>query len=227
MSKSSANPLHPKRWTVLTWLAVLLWAWQPVIRNFPPSESYSVDPVSGELSGPTRYRRLSELPFPVGWPLYYVKPSYLAAPAVPIPAGTPMPPPAPSSVHPFAIVANFVLVVVAMSSLVYFLQKTRYRYSLLFMFAVMTAVPLYFALGPLIAMLFGREAAGWYPLAVYFSPILAALAVTFSIYPRLKWPPFRSMWMRGQPSFDDCANADDANFRRTEVGNARRLEGFN
>ncbi|MHB8956744.1 MAG: hypothetical protein ACYC4U_27600 [Pirellulaceae bacterium] len=129
-----------------------------------------------------------------------------------------MPPPAPSSVHPFAMVANFILVVIAISSLVYFLQKTRYRYSLLFLFGVMVAVPLYFRLGRLIAMLAGYEAARWYPIAVYFSPIFAALAVRFSIIPRPRWSLFRSIWKRGQHSFDGYANADDA------IAAASRLE---
>jgi hypothetical protein len=96
------------------------------------------------------------------------------------------------------MVANFSLVVIAISALIYFLQKTTYRFSLLFLFGVMVAVPLYFGLGRLVAMLAGYNAARWYSIAVYFSPIPAALAVRYSIFPRLKWSRFRSIWNRGR-----------------------------
>lgn len=219
MSKAGANRLHPKRWTALTWLAVVLWAWRPFALNFPPSESYTVNPVTGALSDPIQYDSLSELPFPVGWPLYYVKPSYLNAPAAPVaPVGTPMPLPPPSTVHPFAMVVNLTLVVTAISSLVYFLQTIRYRYSLLFLLGVMAAVPLYFGLGRLTALLAGHEATQWYSIAVYFSPVPAALAVRFAIFPRGDWRRFRSRWQHGQETFDRYINADDA------IAAASRLE---
>ena len=136
MSQTPANRFHPKRWTILTCLAIVFWAWKPIVLNYLPSVSYSEDPVTGKFSVPVHYTSLSEIDFPVGWPQYNVKPSYLTAPTAPVaPVGAPLPPPAPSSVHPFAMVANFVLVVIAISSLVYFLQKTKYRFSLLFLFA--------------------------------------------------------------------------------------------
>ena len=218
MSQTNANQLHPKRWTVLTWLAIALWAWKPIVLNYPPSVSYSKDPATGKYSVPTHYNGLSEFKFPWGWPLYYVKPSYLTAPAVPMLAGTPVPPPVPSSVHPFALVTNLILVVITISSLVYILQKTRFRFSLLFLFAVMTAVPLYFALGRFIAMLAGYDAAGWYQIAIYFSPIPAALAVKFSIFPRVNWSYFLSIWTHRQQSIDEYANGEDA------IAAALRLE---
>jgi len=219
MAKASVNPFYPTRWTALTWLAVLLWAWHPFTLNFPPSESYAVDSVTGELSQPTRYHSLSELPFPVGWPLYYVKPSYLTPPAVVSwIAGAPIPPPGPSSVHPFAMVTNLLLVVIAITSLVYFLQRTTFRFTLLLLFAVVSAVPLYFALGRFITMFAGYEAARWYSIAVYFSPIPAALAIKFSIFQRVNWACFPKIGTRCQQSFDSYANADDA------IAAASRLE---
>ena len=50
MSEASASPFNPKRWTALTWLAVLIWAWHPFVLNFPPSASSGVNPHTGELS---------------------------------------------------------------------------------------------------------------------------------------------------------------------------------
>jgi hypothetical protein len=202
----------------LTWLAVLLWLYDPFLLNLPHFESYTVDPVTGELSEPTRYKSLSELPFPVGWPLHYVKPSYLTTPAAPVLVGTALPPPAPSTVHPFALVTNVVLVLIAISSLIYVLQKTRYRFSLSFLFGVMMAVPLYFGAGRLIAMLAGYNVAQWYPIAVYFSPIPAVLVVRYSMFPRLNWLSVRSIWKRRHESFDGYSNADDA------IAAASRLE---
>lgn len=219
MPPTNSSRFHPKRWTALTWLAVLLWAWRPFTLNFPPSESYTVDPVTGELSEATKYQTLSELPFPVGWPLYYVKPSWLTAAVAPaLPVGAPTPPPAPSTVHPLAMVANFVLVVIAIGTLVYFLQKTVYRFSLLFLLGTMVAVPLYSGLGRLIAMVAGHDAVRWYSIAVYFSPVPAALAVRFAVVPRVEWRRFRSMWKHWQHSFDEYANAEDA------IAAALRLE---
>jgi hypothetical protein len=203
----------------LTWLAVLLWAWRPFTLNFPPSESYTLDPVTGELSEATRYQSLSELPFPVGWPLHCVKPSYLTSAALPVmPVGAPMPPQAPSTVRPFAMIANLVLVVIAIGTLVYFLQKTVYRFSLLFLFGAMAAVSLYFGLGRIIAMVAGHHAVRWYSIAVYFSPVPAALAVRFAVFPRLEWRRVRSLWQHCQHSIGGYANADDA------IAAASRLE---
>src|SRR6056297_2507796 len=111
MSRHDTKRFHPRRWTALTWLAIVLWAWKPIVLNYPPSVSYSQDPATGEFSVPTHYNSLSDLDFPVGWPLFYVKPSYLAAPTAPVmPVGAPLPAPTPASVHPFAMVANFALV---------------------------------------------------------------------------------------------------------------------
>ncbi|WP_145389160.1 hypothetical protein [Stieleria neptunia] len=169
-----------------------------------------MDPVTGALSESTRYQSLSELPLPVGWPLYYVKPSDLTAAAVPMPVGGPMPPPPPSTVYPLAIVANGLLVAVAMASLVYFLQQTMYRFSLLSLLGVTVTLPLYFGLGRFVAIIAGYDAWQWYSIAVYFSPVPAALAVRFSLVPRLDGGRFRSMWKHGQRSFEDYVNADDA-----------------
>jgi len=211
MPETNANRFHPKRWTALTWLAVLLWTWHAFSLNYPPSVSYTVDSVSGDFSEPTHYKSLAELPFPVGWPLHYVTPSYLARPVAPVmPVGTPPPPPAPSAVSPFAMVANFLLIATTISALVYLLQKTKYRFSLLFLCGVMSAIPLYFILGRLVVMLAGYDAGRWYTVAVYFSPVAAALAVRYSVFPRVNWPRFRRNWRVGPQSFDDYDNPDDA-----------------
>ncbi|MBI1314127.1 hypothetical protein GC176_22765 [bacterium] len=216
MSQSTANRFHPGQWTPLTWFAVLLWTWKPIVLNYPPAVSYSEDPVTGQFSVPTHYKNLSEIPFPVGWPLYYVKPSYLTAPSVApmMPVGAPLPPPAPSSIHPFALVANVLLVGIAIAALVYFLQKTTYRFALLFLLGVVVAVPLGIGLGRFVAMFGGYSAAHWvvhwYWIAVYFSPVPAALAVRYSIFQRMEWSRFRSMWNRGRRSCGEYENAEDA-----------------
>jgi len=211
MTPTNAGRCYPKRWTALTWLAVLFWIWHPVVRNFPPSESYAVDPITGELSGPTRYQSLSELPIPVGWPLYYVRPSYLSIPLSPIvPVGAPMPSPAPSTVHPFAFLANVLLVAVAIGAIIYILQKSMYRFSLSFLLGVMVVLPLYFGLARLVEMVAGYGAVQWYVVAVYFLPVPAALVVKFSLFPRLNWRRFRLIGKDNRHSFDDYTNADDA-----------------
>ena len=125
MQPVTSSRFHPRRWTALTWLAVFLWVYDAYVGNWPPFALRTVDSVTGELSDPIRYERLRDLPFPVGWPLYYVTPSYLLAPLPVLPVGAPLPPPAPSRVSAFAMVANFVLVAITLSALVYFLQKTR------------------------------------------------------------------------------------------------------
>jgi len=219
MPQTNANRFHPKRWTALTWLAVLLWIWQAFPLNYPPSVSYTMDSVTGEFSVPTHYKILAEIPFPVGWPLHYVTPIYLTAPVAPaMPIGAPLPPPAPSSVSLFAMVGNFVLIGIAISALVYFLQKMRYQFSLFFLLALMSAIPFYFALGRLVALLAGHNAVRWYIIAVYFSPIAAAVAVRYSFFPRLKLPRFRLIWSVRPRSFDYYDNPDDA------IADASRLD---
>lgn len=122
------NRFAPHRWTLLTWLAVLIWAWQGVVFNVPAFESRSVDPTAGAWSDPIRYQSLTELPYPVGWPLAYVRPDDLsAALATPLPVGAPPPVPGPSTVHPLALATNVVLIAGAIAALVYCLQKSAYR----------------------------------------------------------------------------------------------------
>jgi len=197
MSQDTGNRIHPGRWTSLTWFAVLLWAWKPIVSNYPPSISYSEDPVTGQFSVAKPYESLSEIDFPVGWPLYYVKPSYLTAPALApmVPVGSPVPPPAPSSVHPFALVGNTMFVGITVAALVYFLQTSTYRSGLMFLFGVVLAVPVCSGLGRLIAMLGGYSAAHgvvhWYWVALYLSPVPAALAVRYSIPQKIGWSRFR------------------------------------
>jgi hypothetical protein len=219
MSNPSANRFHPVRWTALTWLALLLWAWHPVPLNFPPSASYKVDPITGELSEPTRYRSLSELPFPIGWPLYYVRPSYLDSPSLPpMPVGAPLPPPAPSTVHPFAMAMNLALIVTALSALIYFLQKIAYQFSLLLLLGVMAAFPLYFAMGRVVAMIAGYNAVWWYTIAVYFSPIPAAFAAPHLAVLQSKVLYFQFLSKGSRCSSGDFDNADDT------IAAASRLE---
>ena len=186
MPQTNTKRFHPKRWTPLTWLAVVLWAWEAFSHNYPPSASYKVDSVTGKLSDPTHYKSLSEIPFPVGWPLHYVTPSYLFTPLPVMPAGAPMPLPAQSKVSLFAMAANFVLIMTAISALVYLLQKYLYQYSLLFVLLLMLIVPFYFTMGRLVVLLAGHNAGEWYHIAVYFSPVTVALAARYSVYPRFK-----------------------------------------
>jgi uncharacterized membrane protein len=80
------------------------------------------------------------------------------------------------------MVANFLLIATTISALVYLLQKTKYRFSLLFLCGVMSAIPLYFILGRLVVMLAGDDAGRWYTITVYFSPVAAALAVRYSVF---------------------------------------------
>jgi len=169
-----------------------------------------MDSITGELSDPIHYKSLSEYPFPLGWPLHYVTPSYFATPRPVTPAGAPLPPPAPSVVSPFAMVANFLLVVIAMSALIYCLQTTMPRYSLLTLLILTAAVPLNFAFGRLTMMLFGSNAVRWYGVTIYFSPIAAAVALKYSLFQRVKWPQRRLNWISDRRSFDDYNNADDA-----------------
>ena len=209
MPQTNANRFHPKRWTPLTWLAILLWAWEAFSHNYPPSASYKVDSVTGKLSDPTHYKSLSEIPFPVGWPLHYVRPSDLSIGPVTL-VGAPMPLPAPSNVSLFAMAANFVLIMIAISALVYLLQKYLYQYSLLFVLLLMLIVPLYFALGRLVVLLAGYNAGEWYRIAFYFSPVAVALAARYSVYPRFKWARFRLNYKDDRRSYDDYDNPEDA-----------------
>jgi hypothetical protein len=210
MPQTNANRFHPKRWTPLTWLAILLWAWEALPHNYPPSVSYKVDSVTGKLSDPTHYKSLSEIPFPVGWPIHYVTPSYLFTPLQPLLAGSPVPPPAPSKVSLFAMAANFVLIVIAISALVYLLQKYLYQYSLLFVLLLMLIVPFYFTMGRLVVLLAGYNAGKWYHIAVYFSPIAVALAARYSVCPRFKLARFRLNCKDDRNSCDDYDNPEDA-----------------
>lgn len=212
MTQSNDHPFHPKRWTALTWLAILLWSWFAFQLNDPPTGHFTLDPVSGKLSDPIRYKSLSEIPFSVGWPLHYVIPSNSPTLQPVVPVGAPMPLPllAPSSVSPFAMVGDLMFVVLSIAALVYLLQRFLIRFSLSTLFLSAFAIALFYPSGKLVRTIAGVDAARWYFIAVYFSPIPAALAVRYSVHLRFDWENSRLNWKRHQPSFDDYDSPDDA-----------------
>lgn len=180
MAATPNNRFAPHRWTLLTWLAVLIWAWQGVVFNVPAFESRSVDPATGAWLDPIRYQSLTELPYPVGWPLAYVRPDDLSAALTkPWPVGAPPPVPGPSTVHPLALVTNVVLIAGAIAALVYCLQKSAYRYGMGTMAAVLSAVPLYYIGGRLAGLI---SAAQWWPATVFFSPVPLAIALRVGLF---------------------------------------------
>lgn len=200
MLPENAGRFHPKRWTALTWLVVILWAFYAFPLNYPSFVSYTEDPVTGRFSVPHHYRSLAEIPFPIGWPIHYVRPSYLSAPRLgPVtPVGTPPPPPAPSRVSPLAMAADSILIISALVSLVYLSQRLLIRYSVLAFLALMAAYPLYITLGRLVVTFAGDNARSWYAIAVYFSPIPVALAVRYSVFQRLDLGRFCRPWKVSQ-----------------------------
>ncbi len=218
MPQLSANRFHPKRWTILTWLAVLMWILQPWMGNYPPFEIRRWDSATGEFSEPIRYKTLQDIPFAVGWPLRYVIPNDPPV-LLPVTTGaTPLVPPPPSKVSLLAMFANVVLVLMAIAALVYLLQTFLYQFSLLTLFAGMSAVALFYASGKLVVMRAGYRAAESYFIVVYFSPIVVALAA--------RWQPaalrgcgnraqllvrrFISRCKAADPSSTDFDNPDDA-----------------
>lgn len=206
MTQATPNRYHPRRWTGLTWLAILLWTWEPAVLNYPPSKSYTIDPETGERSAPTQFRSLSEIPFPVGWPMHYVRPSSLA----PVwPVGALPAPPVPSEVRPSVLVANLLIVAATVCALIYLLQRFLSQFSLGTLFQVsLTFAALWWAPG-LVSRLVGYRVAQWYSDALYFMPLLAAVVVRFEFVPRL-----RSMLGRrtqvSATSLQEFACADDA-----------------
>jgi hypothetical protein len=109
------------------------------------------------------------------------------------------------------MVANLVLIASAIAALVYLLQTYLRRYSLLTLLAVLSVFPLYWALGRLIFVFGGFRSGEWYIIAVYLSPIPAAIAAKCSFYARIKeWARVRLNWMFRDCPFDDYDNADDA-----------------
>jgi hypothetical protein len=165
-----------------------------------------VDPNTGELSESTRYRRLADIPFPVGWPVNYVRPN-----DPPMAWLRTLPPRrVPSHVSPAAMIANFVLIVSAIAALVYVLQKTRYRFSLLFLIGSMSAYPLYIGIARLVSLLGGYRAVEWYSIAVYFSPIPIAIAVRWSLFPRWNWRNLRPRLTTRPRCAGEYDNPEDA-----------------
>ena len=207
----SLGSFHPLCWTVATWLAVLLWLWYPLPLNIPPTETYTIDSFTGEWSGPTRYESLSELPFPVGWPLRYVRPSdYDAMLAEPLMFGEPLPELGPTTVHPWMLIANLVLILVAISALVYTLQSIHQRTSWRVLAGLFAFVPSYILLGRLVAAVGGYDVAVWYSVAVYFSPVLFALGVRFRLLSRLPAVTFPFQRPSIRRPFAEFRNPEDA-----------------
>jgi len=172
--------LNPLRWTALTWIAVVTWLWAAYPSNYPPSVSYTVDEVTGELTDPTHYSSLSEYPFSVGWPFQYVVPDDPTTPMTPVPTGAPAPPRGPSKVSVLAMIANAILILSAIASLVVLLQTYFPRFSLRLFLMLPLLYPLHLAIARAIGMLGGFRAVERYFNAVYFLPIPLCLLLVFS-----------------------------------------------
>ena len=204
---TSTDRFHPKRWTFLTWVAILLWVWEPAVRNYPPSKSYSQDPSTGRWTVPTHYPSLAAIPFPVGWPLHYIRPSTV----LPIQAvGAPPPATPPSGVFPMLLVANLLIVAATILALIYLSQRFMLRYSLLTLFKISLIFAALCCAPPLIGIVAGYRVAQWYSDAFYFSPLLAATLVKLLSAPYLSRVISRERTGQNPASFEQISSADDA-----------------
>jgi hypothetical protein len=170
---------NPLRWTALTWIAVFAWSWGSLPQNYPPSVSYEVDAATGDLTNPTRYSSLSEYPFPVGWPFHYVEPDDPTRAMTPVLAGTPIPPPGPSSISVLAMVANGILILASIAALIVLSQAFFPRFSLRLFLMLPLLYPAYLGVARVIGMLGGYTAVEWFSNGIYFSPILLYLSIAF------------------------------------------------
>lgn len=175
MAKSPPNPMHPKRWTAITWLGIFLWLWGPSVLNLVPSV-YSIKNDAGEWEE-TTIANLSDLPFAIGWPFHYVVPNDPFPPSVPVRVGVALPAPGPADVYYGFFATNILLIALATAALVYCLQTLFPRFTLRTVFAVTLIVALYFGLLPHVTRTIGFVAGSLVVDGLYFSPIVGVIAI--------------------------------------------------
>ncbi len=188
---------------------VLAWAWSGYWSNHPTFVYWPIDRNTGEVSDAKYYKKLSDMPFPLGWPFRYVMPNDLLGPGPPLPVGAPPPPPAPSRVYPWAMAANLLLILLAIFCVVYLLQRFAVKFSLRTLLIAVTLFALYYSLPRLVGELTGIRAWGWYRPTVYFSPIPTALLVKTLGISELNWPLILARFKRRQRSFEDFDDPED------------------
>lgn len=175
--------LNPLRWTMLTWFALCLWLYGAIPLNIPPSVTYTVNPVTGDLEQPISYDTLQDYPFPIGWPLHYVEPDDPALWTTPISfTGLPIAP-GPSRVSYVAAAVNFLLIVVTLTCLVFLLQSYFQSFSTPSLLLFPALLSAYILGARLVAQGIGFNAYWYYATAIYFSPILIAVLHAFGLLP--------------------------------------------
>ena len=168
---------NPLRWSALTWFVVIVWCFAAIPLNLPPTESYRIDPITGELGKPIYYSSLSDYSFPVGWPFHYVEPDDPMKGLAAIPVGTPLPPPGPAAVSVMAMLANAIVILAAIAALIVLLQAFLPRFSLRWLLVAPLLFPAYWGGARLAGMVGGSTAVTWFSILVYFSPILLLLSI--------------------------------------------------
>ena len=173
---------NPLRWTALTWLAVFVWSWGAFPLNFPPSVSYELDS-AGNYVNADHYSKLSEYPFPVGWPFHYVEPDDPMKRMAPVVVGAPLPIPGPSNVSFLAMFANALLILAAISALIVLLQAFIPKFSLRLFLALPLLYPVHFAGARLTGIIVGNDFISWYTNGIYFLPVFIYVSISMFGFP--------------------------------------------
>ncbi|MDA7924266.1 hypothetical protein N9B60_02600 [Mariniblastus sp.] len=163
--------LNPKRWNVACWLLLLLWLCLSVLMNAPIEPKLDGWESSGELADGSRFAAYDPT-FLIGWPFAYLQ------------IAIKEPRPSVRTYIPMMGVYNFILVAATLISLVYAVQNWIPQFSIRTILICVAVVAVLIVTGQAVLATEHYGLQTGFMTAVYFSPIVAALA--YSGYDRMR-----------------------------------------
>ena len=170
--------LNPFRWTLFTWLALLLWLSIAAWLNFPPPLAITTYTRTGPVESSKRYATLKEYPNPIGWPFRYIRPDPRPLLSTPAFSGSDATSEA-SNLSLLAVVANAILILIVLTSLGTMTQIKCPRFSMRLLLLLPPLVCFLILCSRYIALELGTDAYWYFGTAIYFLPVLFVLPDLF------------------------------------------------
>lgn len=155
--------LNPKKWNFVCWLLLLLWLYPSILMNAPLEPNLEEWATSGELTDGSRFVAYDPT-FLVGWPFGYLQIATNGAnPSV-------------RTYTPMNAVFNFIFVSTTIIALIFAVQNWLPQFSIRTMLIGVAFVAVLIVAGQVVFSTEYYDLQVGFMMAVYFSPIGAALA---------------------------------------------------
>jgi hypothetical protein len=155
--------LNPRKWNLACWVLLLFWLYPSVLMNAPMEPSLDEWESSGKLADGTRFTAYDP-EFLVGWPIGYLQ------------IATKGSEPSVRTYNFLNALINCILVTATLIALIYAVQNWIPQFSIRTLLIGVAVISLLITIGKAVFSTESYDLQTGFVMAVYFSPIVAALA---------------------------------------------------